>query len=765
MSAILYGIIATCLLVLVRRAGYVSSRIAVALLLLPLLFTARALLTGRVYGPVDVAYQSEPLASMARSAGVTSIVDPSLSDVTAQFIPWNAAVRAAIAKRQWPLWNPFELGGSVLAGAAQSAPYHPLTLLSLMLPQPDGITFIAAITYFLAALSAFLFFRTFCSSEVAALFGAIAWCFSQHIVSFILTAHGSAIAIFPLVLFGVHEIAREATARHFALLVAAMTLITLCGHPETLLHVAAIALAYTLVLTRKAAILGRVAGAALLTVLLTAVFLLPLLDAIPQTREYQDRARHEDFANRYSWPLVMHLLHVELSPGVDESAHHSAEMRHPWVGTAYAGAIVFAPALYGLWRSRRRMTWFFAAVVVFGLLVGANTPGVSDLLRHLPLFSIAVNERMIAFAAFGLCALAAIGLDSWIQTPSRMDVMFIVAAVATIGLLGIGREVIPLLLAFACLRVMRSTTAATACLIALLLLQRSTEAGGMVATLDRRAFFPQIPGLELLRRDPAPFRVVGLDVLLTPNTAAEYGLEDVRGYEAMTFGRLAETFSLWSVPQAVWSNRVDDLSRPFLSLMNVRYAFVPRDARLPARWHTLATFQNYSIAKNDAALPRAFIPSVIHIGADRDALKKMAACPDFGSEAFIETAGPSITQANGNGKVSIQDNGNRLVLHASMASSGWVVISEPFWKGWRVLLGNRRLSLHFADHAFVAVYVPRGDHDLALEYWPPAFVRGAAITLATVLGLVLFSLRIRVRHLIRVPARPVPSSYPPKLPS
>jgi len=302
------------------------------------------------------------------------------------------------------------------------------------------------------------------------------------------------------------------------------------------------------------------------------------------------------------------------------------------------------------------------------------------------------------------------------------------------------REVLPLLLAFACLRVSRSPSTAAALLIALLLFQRTTEIGGLVPTLDRRAFFPPLPGMESLQRDRSPFRIVGQDVLLTPNTAAEYGLEDVRGYNAMNLGRLAETFPLWSVPQPVWSNRVDDLSRPFLSLMNVRYAFVPPSASIPARWHPLATFQNYRILENDAVLPRAFVPGTVHVGTGRHTLQEMAACKDFRSEAWVETAGPAGTQANGSGNVSVRADGSQLLLHASMDTPGWVVLSQSAWKGWRVLRFGQPLKIHFADHSFIAVYLPRGEHELVAEYWPRSFVAGAAATLATILGLIAAAL-------------------------
>ena len=69
-----------------------------------------------------------------------------------------------------------------------------------------------------------------------------------------------------------------------------------------------------------------------------------------------------------------------------------------------------------------------------------------------------------------------------------------------------------------------------------------------------------------------------------PNIAALYELEDVRGYEAMTFKPLWKTFGLWCVPQPVWFNRVDDPTRPFLSFLNVRWVFAPPDYAPPDGW-------------------------------------------------------------------------------------------------------------------------------------------------------------------------------------
>ena len=151
-ALILYFVTAGAILFVWHRfVQPVPRAAALVLLLLPTLFTGRALFTGRVYAPIDLNYHFDPLASMATRVGIDRIANPLPSDVAVQFLPWNAALRWSIGHWQWPLWNPFELSGNVLAAAAQAAPFHPVTLLGLLLPPPDAPGFIASMTYFLAA--------------------------------------------------------------------------------------------------------------------------------------------------------------------------------------------------------------------------------------------------------------------------------------------------------------------------------------------------------------------------------------------------------------------------------------------------------------------------------------------------------------------------------------------------------------------------------------------------------------------------------------
>jgi hypothetical protein len=322
-----------------------SRTAAASLFLLPLLLTGRALFTGSVYGSLDLAYTADPVTSTAIAARVPAVVNPQLSDVYTEFFPWNDALRRSIARGEWPLWNPYELCGTPLAGAAQVAPYHPITLLGLLLPLPQYFAFWAAMLHLFAAVSAFLFLRDLVQSELAALFAAAGWTLSTFLVFFAGTALGTAVAVFPLVLLGARRIVRAPTVRSAALLGIALVLVVLSGHPESTLHIVAIATIYVafewfVVRPQKGRrVIAAGLAAGISTLLLTAIFLLPHVAVILESSEYLQRRAptghqaatraqmtHRIIANVFPF--------LEGAPGDDEPPHTPADV-HDWLATAY----------------------------------------------------------------------------------------------------------------------------------------------------------------------------------------------------------------------------------------------------------------------------------------------------------------------------------------------------------------------------------------------------------------------------------------------
>src|SRR5437868_4007706 len=278
MALLLYAVTAAALLWLAHRYVRPLDRISAAvLILLPLCFTGRALLTGGVYAPVDLPYVTEPLREMRAPLGIPPIHTGVMSDIVAQMVPWRKAVQYALAHRQWPLWNPFMLSGTLLAATAQPAAYSPFTLLACLLPIADSITYSAAITFFLAGLGAFLFAREIGCRPSSALIASVGFMYSTSIAFFVLWAVGGSWALLPLVFLGARRCVWQPGVASAALLMIALTLLLLAGHPETALHavfIGGIYGAFELARRRQqiaAAIVSAVA-AGVITLLLTAIY-------------------------------------------------------------------------------------------------------------------------------------------------------------------------------------------------------------------------------------------------------------------------------------------------------------------------------------------------------------------------------------------------------------------------------------------------------------------------------------------------------------
>jgi hypothetical protein len=661
----------------IQRVSIVA---AIVLMLMPLLFTGRALLTGRTLAPADLAFMAEPLHAYARDYRVETPHELGLSDLHCQIVPWQRAVRYSLSHGQWPLWNPFILGGDILAAAAQPAVYDPFQWIGMLIPLADAFTFGVALTFFLAGFFTWVFARALGVSEIAAFTAAAGFMFCGMMAFFAGWPLGRAWAYLPLVFFATRRVVHEEKA---GLLSLAFVLVIVSGHPESVLHIVSVCAAYggfEWIRVRRMRPLVLAIGAGVVALLLTAVYLLPFFEAVPQTLENYIR---RDLYAPTSYDLItkpdvrLDRIKRTFVPG----------FRGMEPLTARVGPVVLALAVIGAAMRRRRAAWFFAALAVVCLGATFGAWPVAHFLHSLPMFDIAINERLAFAASFAMAILAAFAVD----------------AIAR-------REWIAL------------------AILAMVLLQRVHEDGAFYPALPREAFFPRVPLIAAIPRD-ARMTAAGFD--FTGNNPTMYGLEDVRGYQAMTNRRLYETYPLWSTYQRAWFNRVDDLTRPFLSFLNVRYAIGRGDP--PEGWRVLREDRGTRLYENMHDLPRAFLPARIRYEREGTAvLAAMQNATDFSQLAWIEA--PELAPheiVNAGGRVALRRGGLAYELDASMEGNGWIVVSATAWKGWRAYVDGRRVETRFANHAFLGVFVPKGHHRVTLDYLPVSFTRGRNLSLAT----------------------------------
>jgi hypothetical protein len=429
---------------------------------------------------------------------------------------------------------------------------------------------------------------------------------------------------------------------------------------------------------------------------------------------------------------------------------------------AYAGAILFPLVFIGI-LSARREKWPLLVIGFLGAALWARLPVVADAVARLPFFDIALNERTVFLTVFSLSGLAALGADR-IGRGERLGTT-LAATLATAALVGtlflqvrpmllrLGMEeeflrsraalqIVPLVLlaialavGFARSRFVRFLPVAA---LVLLLAERCLEAGRVYPTYPSRAFYPDLEVLNPIPRNE-PYRFTSVGFTFVPNTSTLYELEEVRGYESMTFAPLVETFPLWCVPQPVWFNRVDDPARPFLSFLNVRWVLTPEDRPVPPGWRERAVKDGMRLLENPGALERAFVPRRLRyeatVEAESNALQQIQ---DFAESGVVEASGPERVLAgtwieNGEARVHIESYGAQRLALSIEAGAGGAVIGTSItrWPGWKLRIDGRRSPLATYNRAFLAFRVPPGRHAAVLRYWPDGVAAGLAVAAGT----------------------------------
>ena len=380
-----------------------------------------------------------------------------------------------------------------------------------------------------------------------------------------------------------------------------------------------------------------------------------------------------------------------------------------------------------------------------------------------------MNERLIFLTSFSVCVLAALGANR-ISEGEGVPAFLAGSAATLVGLtwlfvrhksqmtsLGIppaeARErfliqVVPVLAAAAVIATLSRERRARAGLAAVLLIflaQRRLEAGSLYSTIPSRAFYPPLSVLGTIPRGE-PYRFVSLSYSFIPNVAALYGLEDVRGYEAMTFRALWETSPMWCTPMAVSYNRVDDPTTPFLAFLNVRWVLSPVGVAVPPGWNVLAEGEGMRLLENPHALPRAFVPRLLY--AEPDSARRLTllgSVRDFGERGVVAESGSAAWIRNGEAAVTINEfAAGRLALDVDAREATLVGTSITAWPGWKAELDGRPVPSVSYNHAFLAFRAPEGRHRLTLRYAPDSVRVGAAASLAS--GLLAFALLLRPIH-------------------
>src|SRR5437899_3093516 len=167
------------------------------------------------------------------------------------------------------------------------------------------------------------------------------------------------------------------------------------------------------------------------------------------------------------------------------------------------------------------------------------------------------------------------------------------------------------------------------------------------------------------------------------------------------------------------------------------------------------------VVEDPAALPRAFVVPRARCVDDRGALALLrarslapaaevlladCASPPRSTAPEVRTAmtAPEARTAMTAPEARIMvDEPARVVVSASTGAPAWLVLTDTWFPGWRARLDGADVAVQRADHAFRAVGLPPGRHEVEFAFTPRGLRLGVAITLAAlaVVGVLLLPRR------------------------
>jgi len=111
------------------------------------------------------------------------------------------------------------------------------------------------------------------------------------------------------------------------------------------------------------------------------------------------------------------------------------------------------------------------------------------------------------------------------------------------------------------------------------------------------------------------------------------------------------------------------------------------------------------------------------------------------ADADLGTASDALPR--GAAATIVRDDPQVVEVDATLAAPGLVVLSDTYASGWTATVDGSPAPVLATNHLFRGVRAPAGTHRVRFEYRPRSLVIGAALTLASALGLLVLAWRAR----------------------
>jgi hypothetical protein len=234
-----------------------------------------------------------------------------------------------------------------------------------------------------------------------------------------------------------------------------------------------------------------------------------------------------------------------------------------------------------------------------------------------------------------------------------------------------------------------------------------------------------------------------------PNRNMLYGIPDVSGYEG-GLAPLARFYELQN-RMAADSHLARSKGRRLMDLLGARVTL--DDGRLTDQEDgLLATKGRERAFLNRSAVPRAVFVSEAEVVSDEAALRQMAYGEWHPQERVLlasdsASSGLANDRLDGPASARITESQNgRVVCEVTAPKPGFLVLTDTYYPGWEASVDGQPADLLRANYLFRAVGLVSGAHRVEFAFRPASLSAGAAVTVISVLVILLIPAGTRRRR-------------------
>ena len=709
------------------------------------------------------------------------------------YIYWEV-VREALRAGRLPLWEPDIFGGFPFLAQPQQNTFYPVNWINLLLPVRVGVSFYMVFHVWLAAFGMFMFTRFMGSRWLPGVLAGISFAYGGLLAGRLWAGHQPVYAVFiwtPLMLAALVWAVDRRSWRAAALAGVPFALSILAGHIPSFLYVGIVwaAFAAFLFITRRderVIVVRTAAIAGVVGLALAAVQLVPFLQ-FSATSGRVAEADYE-FSTDYSLPPA-HLVTL-LVPEFFGEPLRTGYWSVPTFEelTYYAGLVAVLGIVLAL-RRPTRLTWFYLALIVFGLWLAMGRYGILYEFAYslLPPFRLVRAPGRAAFLyLFAVSALLAHTLTIWREMPTaereRMLRPFWPVSVGALGIalfaalaatgavfmsvhptetsgrlwhqiggyslalvvVGLGGALI-----WAYLMGNRPATPAgrsvrlTAIAVALVLLVVADTwwfSFKFVRTAPTAPDSVWTDGRLLVGETEGRVLPWGLP-LFSQNGAMQVDWPSVFGYDSL---EPADHIALASSVPDPRSTAYDILGVSHVLANGSLDQYTEGDDALTLLGQQGAAW----VYSRPRALPLARLVYRAEVIADNSAAIERIHAPDFDANATVILNGPppcdmGPTPTTGGSAEVIAHEATRWEIATRSEAAALLVLAENAYPGWEVTVDGQEAQALTAYTSVRAVCVPAGEHTIVWAFRPWIYALGGIFTLAALTIVIVAGLGLR----------------------